>query len=182
MFPGLGFYPPLPCPQVILCCVGNQGCVCLDVSADSLQLGELGWAAVASSVPWVEYLCSEVMYPLMEFCWITLCSLSSAIFGFFLTVWHVALSFFFLFFFFFFRFQSERESGDRNFAIGYYLKEKKVNIFFLKCILRMVCWVLFIVCEDFYFMYSVAQINTGYGSSISFKWCHLKSVIFLPFY
>lgn len=25
------------------------------------------------------------------------------------------------------RFQSERESGDRNFAIGYYLKEKKVN-------------------------------------------------------
>lgn len=24
------------------------------------------------------------------------------------------------------RFQSERESGDRNFAIGYYLKEKKV--------------------------------------------------------
>lgn len=28
--------------------------------------------------------------------------------------------------FFSFRFQSERESGDRNFAIGYYLKEKKV--------------------------------------------------------
>ncbi len=26
------------------------------------------------------------------------------------------------------RFQSERESGDRNFAIGYYLKEKKVSI------------------------------------------------------
>lgn len=26
------------------------------------------------------------------------------------------------------RFQSERESGDRNFAIGYYLKEKKVWI------------------------------------------------------
>lgn len=25
------------------------------------------------------------------------------------------------------RFQSERESGDRNFAIGYYLKEKKVS-------------------------------------------------------
>lgn len=25
------------------------------------------------------------------------------------------------------RFQSERESGDRNFAIGYYLKEKKVR-------------------------------------------------------
>ena len=24
-------------------------------------------------------------------------------------------------------FQSERESGDRNFAIGYYLKEKKVG-------------------------------------------------------
>lgn len=80
------------------------------------------------------------------------------------------LVFLFSIFFFFFRFQSERESGDRNFAIGYYLKEKKVNIFFLKCILRMVCWVLFIVCEDFYFMYSVAQINTGYGSSISFKW------------
>lgn len=36
-----------------------------------------------------------------------------------------------LFFFFLpFRFQSERESGDRNFAIGYYLKEKKVNLFF----------------------------------------------------
>uniref|UniRef100_A0A8B9PEK2 glutaminase n=1 Tax=Apteryx owenii TaxID=8824 RepID=A0A8B9PEK2_APTOW len=27
-------------------------------------------------------------------------------------------------------FQSERESGDRNFAIGYYLKEKKVDFFF----------------------------------------------------
>lgn len=26
------------------------------------------------------------------------------------------------------RFQSERESGDRNFAIGYYLKEKKVRV------------------------------------------------------
>lgn len=26
------------------------------------------------------------------------------------------------------RFQSERESGDRNFAIGYYLKEKKVRL------------------------------------------------------
>uniref|UniRef100_A0A8V5FP63 glutaminase n=1 Tax=Melopsittacus undulatus TaxID=13146 RepID=A0A8V5FP63_MELUD len=26
-------------------------------------------------------------------------------------------------------FQSERESGDRNFAIGYYLKEKKVDLF-----------------------------------------------------
>lgn len=26
------------------------------------------------------------------------------------------------------RFQSERESGDRNFAIGYYLKEKKVGL------------------------------------------------------
>lgn len=31
------------------------------------------------------------------------------------------------------RFQSERESGDRNFAIGYYLKEKKVSTSF--CIL-----------------------------------------------
>lgn len=29
------------------------------------------------------------------------------------------------------RFQSERESGDRNFAIGYYLKEKKVFNFFV---------------------------------------------------
>uniref|UniRef100_A0A8B9U4F3 glutaminase n=1 Tax=Anas zonorhyncha TaxID=75864 RepID=A0A8B9U4F3_9AVES len=28
-------------------------------------------------------------------------------------------------------FQSERESGDRNFAIGYYLKEKKVDLFCL---------------------------------------------------
>lgn len=25
-----------------------------------------------------------------------------------------------------YRFQSEKETGDRNFAIGYYLKEKKV--------------------------------------------------------
>ncbi|GAA6082234.1 glutaminase kidney isoform, mitochondrial isoform X2, partial [Tachysurus ichikawai] len=28
-------------------------------------------------------------------------------------------------------FQSEKETGDRNFAIGYYLKEKKVSIFLL---------------------------------------------------
>lgn len=34
------------------------------------------------------------------------------------------------------RFQSERESGDRNFAIGYYLKEKKVLIFF--CVFQIV--------------------------------------------
>uniref|UniRef100_A0A8C0B782 glutaminase n=1 Tax=Buteo japonicus TaxID=224669 RepID=A0A8C0B782_9AVES len=33
--------------------------------------------------------------------------------------------------FFILRFQSERESGDRNFAIGYYLKEKKVDLFCL---------------------------------------------------
>lgn len=26
-----------------------------------------------------------------------------------------------------FRFQSEKETGDRNYAIGYYLKEKKVT-------------------------------------------------------
>lgn len=26
-----------------------------------------------------------------------------------------------------YRFQSEKETGDRNFAIGYYLKEKKVS-------------------------------------------------------
>lgn len=26
-----------------------------------------------------------------------------------------------------YRFQSEKETGDRNFAIGYYLKEKKVR-------------------------------------------------------
>lgn len=26
-------------------------------------------------------------------------------------------------------FQSERETGDRNYAIGYYLKEKKVCVF-----------------------------------------------------
>lgn len=26
-----------------------------------------------------------------------------------------------------FRFQSEKETGDRNYAIGYYLKEKKVS-------------------------------------------------------
>ena len=34
-----------------------------------------------------------------------------------------------MWFFFSSRFQSERESGDRNFAIGYYLKEKKVSEF-----------------------------------------------------
>lgn len=44
-------------------------------------------------------------------------------------------------FFFFLRFQSERESGDRNFAIGYYLKEKKVG---LSCLLYFEdCGVLF---------------------------------------
>lgn len=42
MLPRLGFYPPLPSLQVSLCCVGNHYCVCLGVSADSLQLGELG--------------------------------------------------------------------------------------------------------------------------------------------
>uniref|UniRef100_A0A671W414 glutaminase n=1 Tax=Sparus aurata TaxID=8175 RepID=A0A671W414_SPAAU len=30
-------------------------------------------------------------------------------------------------------FQSERETGDRNYAIGYYLKEKKVDFFLEKC-------------------------------------------------
>lgn len=35
------------------------------------------------------------------------------------------------------RFQSERESGDRNFAIGYYLKEKKVWL--TECYFHMSC-------------------------------------------
>lgn len=33
--------------------------------------------------------------------------------------------------FFIHRFQSEKETGDRNFAIGYYLKEKKVRMFLM---------------------------------------------------
>lgn len=33
--------------------------------------------------------------------------------------------------FFIHRFQSEKETGDRNFAIGYYLKEKKVSMFLI---------------------------------------------------
>uniref|UniRef100_A0A8C3VEB7 glutaminase n=1 Tax=Catharus ustulatus TaxID=91951 RepID=A0A8C3VEB7_CATUS len=55
-----------------------------------------------------------------------------------------------LFFFSSFRFQSERESGDRNFAIGYYLKEKKVNFFFIKFILKMMCWLcsIEVTCES----------------------------------
>lgn len=64
MLPRLGPCPPLPYLQVSLCCVGNQYCVYLDVSADSIQLGELGWTSMANSVPLVEYLCSEVIDPL----------------------------------------------------------------------------------------------------------------------
>lgn len=64
MLPGLGFHLPLPSLQVSWCCAGNQCCVRLDVGADSLQLSELGRAAVATSVPLVEQLCSEVMNPL----------------------------------------------------------------------------------------------------------------------
>lgn len=41
-------------------------------------------------------------------------------------------------FFFSSRFQSERESGDRNFAIGYYLKEKKVFKFCLFQIILLI--------------------------------------------
>lgn len=41
MLPRLGFHLPLPSLQVSWCCAGNQGCVHLDVSADSLQLSEL---------------------------------------------------------------------------------------------------------------------------------------------
>uniref|UniRef100_A0A665W6H0 glutaminase n=1 Tax=Echeneis naucrates TaxID=173247 RepID=A0A665W6H0_ECHNA len=41
---------------------------------------------------------------------------------------------FFIFFFLCVQFQSERESGDRNFAIGYYLKEKKVWLWDEPCL------------------------------------------------
>uniref|UniRef100_A0A665W6E6 glutaminase n=1 Tax=Echeneis naucrates TaxID=173247 RepID=A0A665W6E6_ECHNA len=41
---------------------------------------------------------------------------------------------FFIFFFLCVQFQSERESGDRNFAIGYYLKEKKVWLWDEPCV------------------------------------------------
>lgn len=40
-------------------------------------------------------------------------------------------------------FQSEKETGDRNYAIGYYLKEKKVIFFFcLISITLKACWVM----------------------------------------
>jgi len=34
----------------------------------------------------------------------------------------------------FYSFQSEKETGYRNYAIGYYLKEKKVSVFFGYCL------------------------------------------------
>lgn len=45
------------------------------------------------------------------------------------------------------RFQSERESGDRNFAIGYYLKEKKVWIKLnWLCLSLSFCCLLIFIC------------------------------------
>uniref|UniRef100_A0A674MCU7 glutaminase n=1 Tax=Takifugu rubripes TaxID=31033 RepID=A0A674MCU7_TAKRU len=45
-------------------------------------------------------------------------------------------------------FQSERESGDRNFAIGYYLKEKKVRLcFFFLCVDLQLCSIE-VTCES----------------------------------
>lgn len=44
--------------------MGNKYCVYLDVEANSLQLGVLRGASMATSVLLVECLCSEVTYPL----------------------------------------------------------------------------------------------------------------------
>lgn len=82
---------------------------------------------MATSVPIIGYLCSEVMYPLHGILLNYIIHPESSDFFGFLGSLTCCLV---LFFFFSFRFQSERESGDRNFAIGYYLKEKKVNICF----------------------------------------------------
>lgn len=89
---------------------------------------------MATSVPLVEYLCSEVMDPLHGILLNYFIHLEFSDFGVFLESLTHCLVFFL---FFSFRFQSERESGDRNFAIGYYLKEKKVNVFFLSVFLRL---------------------------------------------
>lgn len=54
-----------------------------------------------------------------------------------------------------YRFQSEKETGDRNFAIGYYLKEKKVccsncNCFSSFCLYYSTKELLFVfVCSVF---------------------------------
>lgn len=82
---------------------------------------------MATSVPIIGYLCSEVMYPLHGILLNYIIHPESSDFFEFLGSLTCCLV---LFFFSSFRFQSERESGDRNFAIGYYLKEKKVNICF----------------------------------------------------
>uniref|UniRef100_A0A3Q0RCZ1 glutaminase n=1 Tax=Amphilophus citrinellus TaxID=61819 RepID=A0A3Q0RCZ1_AMPCI len=46
------------------------------------------------------------------------------------------------------RFQSERESGDRNFAIGYYLKEKKEKLYMLSFSLHLQLCSIEVTCES----------------------------------
>lgn len=50
-------------------------------------------------------------------------------------------------------FQSERESGDRNFAIGYYLKEKKVSSFsatsFFNLVFACLWFPLYLLCTNY---------------------------------
>lgn len=70
------------------------------------------------------------------------------------------------------RFQSERESGDRNFAIGYYLKEKKVGLF---CLLYFEDRMLFMVYELLKFLSFHIQDYLNYYSTICvFSYCHSK--------
>lgn len=82
---------------------------------------------MAAFVLVVECLYSAVMHPLhTELLNYIMCLQHSAFFE----SWACCVMFFKKCFFIL-RFQSERESGDRNFAIGYYLKEKKVDLFCL---------------------------------------------------